>query len=277
MESCFYEGWVAHDRAGDVAHRFRFPLAMLYLDLDELDTVFRGRWAWSTRRPALAWVRRGDHLGAPDVPLATAVRDLVEARIGVRPAGPIRLLTHPRYGGYVFNPLSLFYCFSADGERVETVVADVTNTPWGERHQYVLAAPPAAAPCDGAGSGLGGSGQSAPGRYPRHAKAFHVSPFLPMALDYEWRIGRPGRSLGVRIAAHGRDLTSSAAPVFTATLALRRRAIAGRSLAGVLLRFPLLTAQVVASIYWQAFRLWRRGAPFHGHPRPQAATPGGGR
>jgi DUF1365 family protein len=257
MESCFYEGWVAHDRAGDVAHRFRFPLAMLYLDLDELDTVFRGRWAWSTRRPALAWVRRGDHLGAPDVPLATAVRDLVEARIGVRPAGPIRLLTHPRYGGYVFNPLSLFYCFSADGERVETVVADVTNTPWGERHQYVLAAEP--------------------GRHPRHAKAFHVSPFLPMALDYEWRIGQPGRSLGVRIAAHGRDVTASAAPVFTATLALRRRAIGGRSLAGVLVRFPLLTAQVVASIYWQAFRLWRRGAPFHAHPRPQAATPGGGR
>ena len=101
--------------------------------------MFRGRWCWSTSAPALAWVRRADHLGAADVPLADAVRDLVAGRIGRRPTGPIRLLTHPRYAGYVFNPLSLFYCFDAGGERVEAVVADVTNTPWGERHQYVLA------------------------------------------------------------------------------------------------------------------------------------------
>ncbi len=260
MESCLYEGWVAHHRGGDVPHAFRFPLAMLYLDLDELGVVFRGRWAWSATGPALAWVRRGDHLGDPDVPLADAVRALVEAHTGVRPAGPIRLLTHPRYAGYGFNPLSLFYCFDAGGARVQAVVADVTNTPWGERHQYVLAAEP-----------------GTPGLYARHGKAFHVSPFLPMALDYDWRIGRPGRSLGVRIAAHAHDLAAPAAPVFTATLALRRRPIDGRSLAGVLVRFPLLTAQVVAAIYWQAFRLWRRGAPFHPHPPSPAAAPGGGR
>jgi len=263
MESCFYEGWVAHDRGGDVPHAFRFPLAMLYLDLDELDTVFRGRWAWSARRPALAWIRRRDHLGAADVPLAAAVRDLVEARTGVRPAGPIRLLTHPRYAGYVFNPLSLFYCFEVGGERVQAVVADVTNTPWGERHQYVLGAAP------------GVSDAGAPDRYPRHGKAFHVSPFLPMALDYDWWIGHPGRSLGLRIAAHPRDAAVASAPVFTATLAMHRRAIDGRSLAGVLVRFPLLTAQVVAAIYWQALRLWWRGAPFHAHPGPQAAKEAG--
>jgi uncharacterized protein len=259
MESCLYEGWVAHHRDGDVPHAFRFPLAMLYLDLDELDVVFRGRWGWSTRRPALAWVRRADHLGAPEAPLADTVRDLVAARLGTRPAGPIRLLTHPRYAGYVFNPLSLFYCFDRAGDRVEAVVADVTNTPWGERHQYVLAAA---------------------GGHARHGKAFHVSPFLPMALDYDWRIGRPGRSLGVRIAAHapgGQANETAAAPVFTATLALRRRSIDGASLARVLVRFPLLTLQVAAAIYWQAFRLWRRGAPLHTHPRPQPAAPGGGR
>jgi DUF1365 family protein len=258
MESCLYEGWVAHDRGGDVPHAFRFPLAMLYLDLDELETVFRGRWAWSAQRPALAWFRRSDHLGAADVPLADAVRDLVAARTGVRPAGPIRLLTHPRYAGYVFNPISLFYCFDAAGDRVQAVVADVTNTPWGERHQYVLETAPGSA-----GSGL-------PDRYRRHGKAFHVSPFLPMALDYDWWIGRPGRSLGLRIAAHPRDLAATAGPVFTATLAMHRRAIDGRSLAGVLVRFPLLTAQVVAAIYWQAVWLWWRGAAFHAHPGPQA-------
>jgi DUF1365 family protein len=159
--------------------------------------------------------------------------------------------------------------------RVEAVVADVTNTPWGERHQYVLAA------------GDTGDGDT----IARHRKAFHVSPFLPMAMEYDWRIGRPGASLGVRIAAraHGpadagdgpggperTEATATGAPVFTATLAMRRRPIDATTLAGVLLRFPAQTAQVVAAIYWQAFRLWRRGAPFHAHPGAQAA-PGGGR
>ena len=260
MESCLYEGWVSHQREGDIRHAFRFPLAMLYLDLDELDVVFRGRWCWSVDRPALAWFRRADHVGAPDVPLAETVRALVAARIGHRPTGPIRLLTHPRYAGYVFNPLSLFYCFDAAGERIDAILADVTNTPWGERHQYVLA----------------GSDLAAADTVARHAKAFHVSPFLPMALDYDWRIGRPGAALAVRIAARAQAGTPSADPVFTATLALRRRPIEGRTLAGVLVRFPALTAQVVAGIYWQALRLWWRGAAFHAHP-PSPAAPGGGR
>lgn len=255
MESCLYEGWVRHDRRGGVAHAFRFPLAMLYLDLDEAETAFRGRWCWSTRRPALAWIRRGDHLGDPRQPLAEAVRDLVEARTGVRPAGPVRLLTHPRYAGYVFNPLSVFYCFAADGAGLEAIVADVTNTPWAERHQYVL------------GPALATSASRAGWR---QAKAFHVSPFLPMALDYRWRIGRPGAGLGLRIAAHPRG--EDAPAVFTATLALRRRAITGASLAGVLVRFPLQTLQVAGGIYWQAWRLWRRGAPLHPHP-PATASP----
>lgn len=276
MESCLYEGWVTHQRAGDVRHAFRFPLAMLYLDLDELDVVFRRRWCWSTRGPALAWVRRADHIGPPDVPLAEAVRALVAGSTGRWPAGPIRLLTHPRYAGYVFNPLSLFYCFDATGTRVETIVADVTNTPWGERHQYVL--------------GVGTEGrdrspdlvsQATPAgtdTVARHAKAFHVSPFLPMALDYDWRLGRPGAELDARITAtpQGGARASTGAPVFTATLALRRRPIDGRTLAGVLLRFPLQTVQVVAGIYWQALRLWWRGAPFHAHP-PSPAVTGGGR
>ena len=259
MHSCLYEGWVTHRRDAP-AHAFRFPLAMLYLDLDELDVVFRGRWCWSVDRPALAWFRRADHVGPADVPLADAVRALVAGHTGRWPTGPIRLLTHPRYAGYVFNPLSLFYCFDATGERIAAVLAEVTNTPWGERHQYVLA----------------GEDGAAPDTVARHAKAFHVSPFLPMALDYDWRIGRPGPSLAVRIAARSQAAAPSAGPVFTATLALRRRPIQGRSLAGVLVRFPALTAQVVTGIYWQALRLWWRGAPFHAHP-PSQAAPGGGR
>lgn len=158
MHSCLYDGWVRHRRFAPRAHAFRYRLFMAYLDLTELDRVFRGRWFWSTRRPALAWFRRADYLGDPSVPLDQAVRDCVERNTGVRPRGPIRLLTHLRYFGYVFNPVSFYYCFDTADTRVETIVAEITNTPWGERHAYVL---------------------SARGEQPlrfRFGKAFHVSP-----------------------------------------------------------------------------------------------------
>ena len=140
MHSALYEGWVRHRRHRPVAHEFRFPLCMVYLDLDELPELFRDSWLWSAERPALAWFRRADHLGPPDAPLAQCVRDRVAAITGRRPAGPVRLLTHLRYAGFAMNPVSFYYCFDAGGERLEAVLAEVTNTPWRERHP-ILAAP----------------------------------------------------------------------------------------------------------------------------------------
>ena len=104
MRSAIYHGWLRHRRHAPRLHAFRYRLFLMYLDLAELDTVFRGRWLWSTRRTALARFDRADHLGDPDVPLERAVRDLVESRGGRRPAGPIRLLPHLRYFGHCFNP-----------------------------------------------------------------------------------------------------------------------------------------------------------------------------
>jgi DUF1365 family protein len=130
MHSAIYHGWLRHRRHAPSRHAFRYRLFLMYLDLAELDTVFRGRWLWSARRMALARFDRTDHLGDPDVPLDRAVRDLVESRGGRRPAGPIRLLTHLRYFGHCFNPVSFYYCFDAGDTRVETVVAEVNNTPW---------------------------------------------------------------------------------------------------------------------------------------------------
>lgn len=246
MESCLYEGHVWHRRFRPVEHAFEMPLFLLYLDLDEIDEVFRGRWLWSASRPALARFRREDHLGDPRVPLARAVRDVVEERTGRRPAGPIRLLTHLRYAGYGMNPVSFHYCFEPNGRDLAAIVADVTNTPWRERHVYVL---PVAAPA----------------RRLRFAsrKQFHVSPFHPMELDYRWSFLVPGASLHVRIETE--DATR--APLFDAVLALRRREITTASLARVLVRHPLMTARVAAGIYWQALRLHRKGAPYHPHPR----------
>lgn len=250
MKSCLYEGWIVHRRHAPNRHRFRRRLFMVYLDLSELETVFRGRWLWSTSRPSLAWFRRSDHLGDPSVPLDSAVRALVEQRTGRRPLGPIRLLTHLRYFGFVFNPISLYYCFDSTATRLEMIVADVRNTPWGERYQYVHAVP------DSADARLSVD------------KAFHVSPFMPMDIQYDWHVTAPAETLSVHMAS-----AHEGTELFDATLTLQRRTTDTGSLARMLVRYPAMTLLVVASIYWQAYRLWRKHTPFYQHPRHGAATP----
>ena len=137
MQSAIYEGRVLHARRLQPQHGFSKRLCMLYLDLAELDRVFEGRWLWGVERARLVSFRRRDHLGDPDVPHDTAVRALVRQRTGRRLEGPIRLLTQLRTAGYVFKPVSLYYGFDLEDE-LDTVVADVSNTPWNERHAYVL-------------------------------------------------------------------------------------------------------------------------------------------
>jgi uncharacterized protein len=248
--SCLYEGTVRHRRRGSVPSEFRHRLFMVYLDLDELPALFDGYLTWSARRPALAWFRRADYLGDPHVPLKDAVQTLVEARTGSRPEGPVRVLTHLRYLGHCFNPVSFYYCFDASGERVKAVVAEVTNTPWGERHAYVM------------------SVAEAPDRRrvtvmrERLPKQLHVSPLMAMDLSYDWRLTVPAERLLVHIEAHA----GQGASVFDATLSLERRDIDATSLRSALLRHPLMTVRVQASIYTHALRLRLRGARWFTHP-----------
>jgi hypothetical protein len=253
MESCLYEGHVRHQRFAPVSHSFCYRLFLVYLDLAELDLAFRGRWLWSTRRPALARFCREDHLGDPRQTLDGAVRDLVEARSGKRPDGPIRLLTHLRYFGYAMNPVSFFYCFSADGRTVRHIVAEVTNTPWGETYPYVLSRSPDEA-----------LDWTRPLHFP---KQLHVSPFWSMEQTYAWSFVTPGE----RLAVHMENLESGSR-VFAADMALTRRPMTGANLARVLFRYPLMTGKVIAAIYWQAFLLWRKRCPYIPHPRHAPST-----
>ena len=253
MESCLYTGMVRHRRFSPRPHAFRYRLFMVYLDLDELDTLFSGRWLWSSSRWAPARFRREDHLGDPARSLKDCVLDCVEEAAGYRPEGPVRLLTHLRYFGFVMNPVSFYYCFSPDGQYVDHVLLEVHNTPWKERHIYVETPPRGRRP--GAAMRLD------------FRKAFHVSPFMEMDMRYHGALNPPGE----RLLAHLENYRDGER-VFDATLTMSRKPINAWNLNTTLLRFPFMTGQVLAAIYYEALKLWWKKIPYVPHPGTTAIS-----
>lgn len=298
MKSCLYIGHIQHRRHAPRANEFRYRIYMTLLDLDELPTLFDRFWLWSSKRPALAWFRRKDFHGDASKPLVDSIRETVQQHTGKRPSGPIRLLTHLRYFGFSFNPVSFYYVYDAADAHVETIVAEITNTPWKQRHCYVLDtqyslpvpspsrerarvrvrvsddAPALSAEIDRKNSehphpalSLEGEGirerkemKAAQWRW-QFDKRFHVSPFMPMDMQYDWRFSAPDDALRVHM-----ENRREGRKEFDATLTLQRQEITSASLARALLNFPLVTLQVVALIHWQALKLLIKRVPFHTHP-----------
>lgn len=249
--SAVYVGWVTHRRRSPVEHRFRYPTAMLLLDLDELPGALEGHRHWGVERRALFAFRRRDHHGDPAVPLAEALRRTAAEATGRWAGGPVRLLCQPRTLGRSFNPVTFAYLHDAD-RQLDAVVAEVTNTPWGERHAYVLDARAAADPERPATT---------------LDKAFHVSPFMGMDHRYRWTTTVPGPALHVHLASD-RD----GERVFDATLALHRRPLDAAGLRAYARRQPLGALLVLARIYGQALRLALKRVPVHPHPADRETT-----
>jgi DUF1365 family protein len=223
---------------------------MLYLDLDELDTLFDKFLLWSSRRANVAWFRRSDHLGDPSQSLCDSVRNLVGEKTGRRPTGPIRLLTNLRYFFYKSNPVSFYYCFEPDGYTVHSIVAEVTNTPWGEMYCYVLGENQLITPKEGLENHL----------FFATDKVFTVSPFMPLEMQYGFEFSIPAQNLLVKMQNFRQGKK-----VFDVNLSLVAKPISRVSLAKQLLSMPFMTAKVTAGIYWQAIKIALKGVPFLGH------------
>lgn len=244
MKSCLYEGTLRHRRHSPRNHEFRYRVFMPYICLDELPEIFKNMPLWSATGRALGAFRRSDFLGDPAIPLQDEVRRRIFEETGQIHGGPIFLLANLRYFGHVINPIACYYCFSEDESRLEYLVAEVNNTPWDERHSYVLDGP---------------SGRE--WLHTQFDKQFHVSPFNPMEMRYHWRSNTPDRRLVLHM-----ENTSDGEKVFDATLSLRGQPMTAANLNRQLLRYPFLTIKVGLAIYWQALRLFLKGAPVYTHP-----------
>lgn len=258
LRSQWLTGTVRHRRRQPVAHGFEYHTGMLALNVDEFDRVdtvspwfSSGRFNWMS-------INRKDYLDPDAGTLREAVNRRVSEATGWTPDGPVELITHPRYLGYVFNPVSFYFCYS-EGERPEegavprVILAQITNTPWHQRHVYCLE-------CGhGAESGAGWRSE----RF-HFSKRFHVSPFNPMDQEYHWTFSFRGPDL--RIHMNVNQTGAEKNKVFDATLVVRRTPLTRKTLHESLRRFPLESLKVVAGIYWHALRLKLKGAPFHTHP-----------
>lgn len=255
VHSAIYQGFVAHQRKIPVEYYFKYSIFMMLLDLDEIPELFDQYWFWSTRKANICFFNAGDHIknySKNNNNLKQNLIELVKAEKNITLSGPIRLLTHLRYWGYCFNPVSFYYCYDSSGQNIEAIVAEVNNTPWNEQYFYIM---------------LSDESQNIAQRdNNKHQrfffrKNFHVSPLMDMDFDYEWYFTNPTEKLLV----HMKNLKENQEH-FSASLFLKRQEINSRSLSQILIQHPFMTAKVISGIYWRTLLARLKGAKFYGHP-----------
>lgn len=243
-DGVLYHGTVLHRRLRPKAHRLAYRVFSLLTDLDALPDLDRRLRLFSYNRFNLFSLYDKDHGPGDGTPLRAQI-DAALARAGIDLAGgPVRLLAYPRVLGYVFNPLSVFYCHHADG-RLVAVVHEVSNT-FGQRHSYVVPVPEPAPVIR----------QSCP-------KVFHVSPFMEMECTYHFRLVPPGEKVAVAIQQDGPQGT-----ILHASFVGTGEAISDKALVRAFLRYPLMTWKVIGGIHWEALLLWRKGLRLRPDPGP---------
>ena len=247
---------IMHERLLPFRHKFQYRVFSLLLDIDRLPAIAGASRLFRYNRSGLFSFHDRDH-GARD---GSALRPWVEAALasqGLQAAGArIRLLCFPRMFGYVFNPLSIFFCYDAQ-DRLRAVLYEVKNT-FGDQHGYLIEAP---------GRDQGDVVEQSA------TKRFHVSPFLPLDGSYRFRLSPPGERIAVQIRQHG----PGGALQLIATQTGRREDLTDHTMVKALIRHPLMTVKVIAGIHWEALHLWRKGAAFFGWVKPPAEAVSGGK
>jgi len=242
MHSALYLGSVSHCRLKPKVHAFTYRAFMMYLDIDELESVLNLTSWWSNKWWSLARFKRKDFHGNEEKTIKESIYETVLSQTGIQLVGPVRVLNNWRYFGFNMNPLSTYYCFDESGEKLQCIVAEVTNTPWHERYAYVL-------DC-----------RDQPDKQIiTFVKDFSVSPFYPLNMNYKWMSSTPSETLTI----HLQNFYANER-VFNATLRLSRKELSSKTMRGVLIAFPWMTVKVMAAIYWEALRLWLKGVPFLG-------------
>ncbi|NKB35172.1 MAG: DUF1365 family protein [Pseudomonadales bacterium] len=245
FESAIYEGFVRHRRFQPGNHEFRNRLFMILLKVDEIPKVLQSFWQLGTKVFSWGRFKREDYLGNNSKDLSQSVKEKIAELLNTpfdAINGEVYLLCHLRYFGFYFSPLNVY--FLKDGEEFRYALAEVSNTPWNERHYYLL---------------------DLDNLIP-HQKEFHVSPFNPMDQSYQWRIKPPhahSKQCVIHIESNGNGDNSK---VFDATLSLERKPLIQSELTRVLLTTPMQTASVVFGIYWQALKLFMKRNPLYKHP-----------